>query len=127
MVKLSVSKAARMLGISRFDIQNQINNGKKKDPNTNNGQQNTTQKKDPNTNNGQQNTTQKRPKENKERKKEPFHQNIHMSFTSMDMILYILYIYCLIWYIPIKFLRRCFSSLQQLSMASIASVCLEAR
>lgn len=28
MVKLSVSKAARMLGISRFDIQNQINNGK---------------------------------------------------------------------------------------------------
>jgi hypothetical protein len=27
-VKLSVSKAARMLGISRFDIQNQINNGK---------------------------------------------------------------------------------------------------
>jgi len=27
MVKLSVSKAARMLGISRFDIQNQINNG----------------------------------------------------------------------------------------------------
>ena len=35
-------------------------NGQKKDPNTNNGQQNTTQKKDPNTNNGQQNTTQKR-------------------------------------------------------------------
>ncbi len=28
MVKLSVSKAARMLGVSRFDIQNQINNGK---------------------------------------------------------------------------------------------------
>jgi len=28
MVKLSVSKAARMLGISRFDIQYQINNGK---------------------------------------------------------------------------------------------------
>ncbi|CAB5495206.1 hypothetical protein THERMOT_264 [Bathymodiolus thermophilus thioautotrophic gill symbiont] len=28
MVKLSVSKAARMLGISRFDIQNQINSGK---------------------------------------------------------------------------------------------------
>jgi hypothetical protein len=28
MIKLSVSKAARMLGISRFDIQNQINNGK---------------------------------------------------------------------------------------------------
>jgi len=28
MVKLSVSKAARMLGISRFDIQDQINNGK---------------------------------------------------------------------------------------------------
>ena len=28
MVKLSVSKAARMLGISRFDIQDQINSGK---------------------------------------------------------------------------------------------------
>ncbi|NYT27255.1 hypothetical protein [Candidatus Thiodubiliella endoseptemdiera] len=28
MVKLSVSKAARMLGISRFDIQHQINSGK---------------------------------------------------------------------------------------------------
>ncbi len=28
MIKLSVSKAARMLGVSRFDIQNQINNGK---------------------------------------------------------------------------------------------------
>ena len=28
MIKLSVSKAARMLGISRFDIQNQINSGK---------------------------------------------------------------------------------------------------
>ena len=28
MVKLSVSKAARMLGISRFDIQGQINSGK---------------------------------------------------------------------------------------------------
>lgn len=28
MVKLSVSKAAKMLGISRFDIQEQINNGK---------------------------------------------------------------------------------------------------
>lgn len=28
MVKLSLSKAARMLGISRFDIQNQINSGK---------------------------------------------------------------------------------------------------
>ncbi|KAA0445376.1 MAG: hypothetical protein FXV80_02105, partial [Candidatus Thioglobus sp.] len=28
MIKLSVSKAAKMLGISRFDIQNQINNGK---------------------------------------------------------------------------------------------------
>ncbi len=28
MVKLSVSKAAKMLGISRFDIQAQINNGK---------------------------------------------------------------------------------------------------
>ncbi len=28
MVKLSVSKAAKILGISRFDIQNQINNGK---------------------------------------------------------------------------------------------------
>lgn len=28
MVKLSVSKAAKMLGISRFDIQNQINSGK---------------------------------------------------------------------------------------------------
>lgn len=28
MVKLSVSKAARMLGVSRFDIQNQINSGK---------------------------------------------------------------------------------------------------
>jgi hypothetical protein len=31
----------------------------KKDPKTNNGQQNTTQKRDPKTNNGQQNTTQK--------------------------------------------------------------------
>lgn len=30
MVKLSVFKAARMLGISRFDIQNKINNGKLK-------------------------------------------------------------------------------------------------
>ncbi len=28
MIKLSVSQAARILGISRFDIQNQINNGK---------------------------------------------------------------------------------------------------
>ena len=28
MIKLSVSKAARMLGISRFDIQDQINSGK---------------------------------------------------------------------------------------------------
>jgi len=28
MVKLSVSKAAKILGISRFDIQDQINSGK---------------------------------------------------------------------------------------------------